>query len=201
MVKEAKDHFKTIEQGLLNLQPTLKNTEIVSLNAGDSLPQPRHLNEFLWADHSLKRRAAMLEINSVQQMAQYLEDYFNLLKEYPHIQIEHKLDSLFLQAFDTLKKLLEQLEDSFPTESVVNNTMLEVEPVFAVLNQHLEVFVNQAGGRFLLGELSFDKAFYSTQITKYYNNIEQYHEWFLANSKAKIKINNQLQNISVASSN
>jgi hypothetical protein len=38
----------------------------------------------------------MLEINSVQQMAQYLEDYFNLLKEYPHIQIEHKLDSLFL---------------------------------------------------------------------------------------------------------
>ena len=57
-------------------------------------------------------------------MAQYLEEYFNLIKEYPHIQIEHKLDSLFLQAFDTLKKLLEQLENSFLTESVVNNTML-----------------------------------------------------------------------------
>ena len=123
-IKEAKDYFKTIEQGLLNLKPILKNTKMVSLNAGDSLPQRRHVNEFFRVDHSLKRRAAMLETNSVQQMAQYLKDYFNLLKEYPHIQIEHKLDSLFLQAFDTLKKLLEQLENSFLTESVVNNTML-----------------------------------------------------------------------------
>ena len=84
-IKEAKDHFKTIEQGLLNLQPNLKNTEMVSLNAGDSLPQRRHVNEFFRVDHSLKRRAAMLEINRVQQMAQYLEDYFNLIKEYLHI--------------------------------------------------------------------------------------------------------------------
>lgn len=110
-IKEAKDHFKMIEQGLLNLQPTLKNTEMVSLNAGEFLPQRRHIAEFFRVDHSLKWGAAMLEINSVQQIAQYLEDYFNLLKEYSHIQPEHKLDSLFLQAFDTLKNLLEQLED------------------------------------------------------------------------------------------
>lgn len=145
-IEEAKDHFKTIEQGLLNLQPILKNTKMVSLNAGDSLPQRCHVDEFFRVDHSFKRGAAMLEINRVQQMAQYLEDYFNLIKKYPHIQIEHKLNSLFLQTFDTLKKLLEQLEELSPTESVVNNTMLEVEPVFAVLNQHLEVLVNQSGG-------------------------------------------------------
>lgn len=84
-------------------------------------------------------RSNGVEINSVQQMAQYLEDYLNLLKEYLHIQTEHKLDSLFLQAFDTIKKLLEQLEDLSPTESVVNNTMSEVEPVFVMLNQHLKV--------------------------------------------------------------
>lgn len=54
-IKEAKDHFKTIEQGLLNLQPILKNTEIVSLNAGGFLPQRRHVDEFFRVDHSLKR--------------------------------------------------------------------------------------------------------------------------------------------------
>ena len=43
-IKEAKDHFKMIEQGLLNLQPTLKNTEMVSLNAGEFLPQCRYIN-------------------------------------------------------------------------------------------------------------------------------------------------------------
>lgn len=91
----------------------------------------------------------MLEINSVQQIAQYLEDYFNLLKEYPHIQVEHKLDSLFVQAFDTLKKLLEQLEDLSPTKSVVNNTMSEVEPFFAVLNQHLGSFIKSSWGCFV----------------------------------------------------
>ena len=48
-------------------------------------------------------RSNGVEINSVQQMAQYLEDYFNLIKEYPHIQIEHKLDSLFLQILTLLK--------------------------------------------------------------------------------------------------
>lgn len=79
-IKEAKDYFKTIEQGLLNLQPILKNTKMVSLNAGFSLPQRRHVNEFFWVDHSLKWGAAMLEINSVQQMAQYLEDYFICLR-------------------------------------------------------------------------------------------------------------------------
>lgn len=101
----------------------------------------------------------MLEINSVQQMAQYLEDYLNLIKKYPHIQIEHELDSLFLQAFDTIKNLLEQLEASLPIESVVNKTMFEVEPVFALLNQHLKVLLNQTGCGVLLKKFLLSKLF------------------------------------------
>lgn len=64
-----------------------------------------------------------------------------------------------------------------------------------------EVLVNQAGGGVLLENISSDEAFYSTQITKYYDNIKQSHEWLLANSKAEIKINKQLQNLFVASCN
>lgn len=57
-IKEAKDHFKTIEQGLLNLQPTLKTIEMVSLNAGDSLPQRCHVNEVFWVDELAQTRSS-----------------------------------------------------------------------------------------------------------------------------------------------
>ncbi|MBW4637135.1 MAG: hypothetical protein KME05_02675 [Gloeocapsa sp. UFS-A4-WI-NPMV-4B04] len=57
-IKEAKDHFKMIEQGLLNLQPTLKTIEMVSLNAGDFLPQRCHVNEAFWVDQLAQTRSS-----------------------------------------------------------------------------------------------------------------------------------------------
>jgi len=131
-IEKAKVHLNTFEQGLLNLQNTLENTEMV--------------NKVFRAAHSLKGGAAMLGLDSIQQTAHHLEDYFKVLKECPQIQVDQKLESLFLEVFDTLKKLLEQLEGSFClTEDVVNNLMSEVEPVFEALDQHLKLLVNQAG--------------------------------------------------------
>ncbi len=132
-IEEAKDHLNTIEQGLLNLQNTLEDTEMV--------------NEVFRAAHSVKGGAAMLGLDSIQQTSHHLEEYFKVLKECPQTQVDQKLESLFLRVFDTLKELVEQLEESFClTEDVVNNLMSEVEPVFAALNQHLKLLVNQAGG-------------------------------------------------------
>jgi len=131
-IEKAKDHLNTFEQGLLNLQNTLEDTEM--------------LNEVFRAAHSLKGGAAMLGLDSIQQTAHHLEDYFKAFNECPQIQVDQKLESLFLEVFDTLKKLLEQLEGSFClTEDVVNNLMSEVEPVFEALDQHLKLLVNQAG--------------------------------------------------------
>ena len=45
-IDEAKDHLNTIEQGLMNLQETLQDTEMV--------------NEVFRAAHSIKGGAAML---------------------------------------------------------------------------------------------------------------------------------------------
>ena len=131
-IEEAKDHLNTIEHGLLNLQDMLKDPEMI--------------NEVFRAAHSVKGGAAMLGLNSIQQTSHHLEDYFKVIKESPTLQVDQKLESLFLRVFDTLQELLEHLERSFGlTEDVANNLMSEVEPVFEALKQHLGLLLNQAG--------------------------------------------------------
>lgn len=140
-IDEAKDHLNTIEQGLLNLQNTLNDSEM--------------LNEIFRAAHSVKGGAAMLGFHSIQQTSHRLEDYFKVLKECPNLQVDQKLESLFLRVFDTLKELVEQLEGSFGmTEDVVDKPMSEVEPVFEALHQHLGLLVKQAEGNIQHLEIS-----------------------------------------------
>lgn len=128
-IEEAKDHLNTIEQGLLNLQSTIADPELV--------------NEVFRAAHSVKGGAAMLGLGSVQQTAHRLEDSFKILKECK-VQVDQQLESLFLRVFDTLQALLEQLSSPFGlTEAVAENMLREVEPVFEELNRHLGELVNK----------------------------------------------------------
>ena len=129
-IEEAKDHLNTMEQGLLNLQNTLKDPEMV--------------NEIFRAAHSIKGGAAMLGLTSIQRVAHRLEDCFKDFQECPQLQVDQKLESLFLRVFDTLQELVEQLEGFGLPEDVVNNLMSDVEPVFEALHQHLKLLV--AGG-------------------------------------------------------
>ncbi|MBD0363894.1 MAG: Hpt domain-containing protein, partial [Coleofasciculus sp. C3-bin4] len=122
-IEEAKDHLNTIEQGLLSLQSTMADTEMV--------------NEVFRAAHSVKGGAAMLGINSIQKTAHRLEDCFKVLKE-SQVRVDHQLESLFLRVFDTLEALVEQLQGPFGlTEETANDIMLDAEPVFEELNTHL----------------------------------------------------------------
>ncbi|TVP60030.1 MAG: response regulator [Nodularia sp. (in: Bacteria)] len=128
-IEEARDHLNTIEQGLLNLQSTLNDPEMV--------------NEVFRAAHSIKGSAAMLGLNSIQQTSHRLEDCFKVLKEHP-VQVDQKLESLFLGVSDTLKVLLEHLSGPFGlSEEAANTLMLETEPVFKWLYEHLELLVQQ----------------------------------------------------------
>ena len=131
-IEEAKDHLNTMEQGLLNLQNTLKDPEMV--------------NEIFRAAHSIKGGAAMLGLTNIQRVSHRLEDCFKDFQECPQLQVDQKLESLFLRVFDTLQELVEQLEGFGLPEDVVNNLMSDVEPVFEALHQHLKLLVNQAGG-------------------------------------------------------
>jgi chemotaxis protein histidine kinase CheA/ActR/RegA family two-component response regulator len=128
-IEEAKDHLNTIEQGLLNLQSTVKDSEM--------------LNEIFRAAHSIKGGAAMLGLSSIQLTAHRLEDCFKVLKEHS-VQVDQKLESLFLEVSDTLKALLDNLQGPFGlTEEIANQIMSKAEPVFQCLHEHLNLLVQQ----------------------------------------------------------
>ncbi|MCM0591911.1 MAG: response regulator [Gloeotrichia echinulata IR180] len=128
-IEEARDHLNTIEQGLLNLESTLNDPEMI--------------NEVFRAAHSIKGGAAMLGLSSIQHTSHRLEDCFKVLKEHP-VQIDQKLESLFLGVSDTLKVLLENLSGPYGlSEETANTLMSETEPVFQWLHEHLELLVKQ----------------------------------------------------------
>ncbi|MBD2529615.1 response regulator [Nostoc flagelliforme FACHB-838] len=128
-IEEARDHLNTIEQGLLNLEGTLNDPEMIS--------------EVFRAAHSIKGGAAMLGLTSIQHTSHRLEDCFKVLKDNP-VQIDQKLESLFLGVSDTLKVLLENLSGTYGlSEDAANTLMSETEPVFQWLYQHLELLVEQ----------------------------------------------------------
>jgi chemotaxis protein histidine kinase CheA/CheY-like chemotaxis protein len=127
-IEEAKDHLNTIEQGLLNLQNTLDDSEMA--------------NEVFRAAHSVKGGAAMLGLGSIQRVSHRLEDFFKILKETPTVRTDQKLESLLLRVFDTLQELLEHLQGPFGlTEEAATTSMDGIEPVFAELEQHLAQLV------------------------------------------------------------
>lgn len=127
-IEEAKDHLNTIQQGLLSLQNTIDDPEMVK--------------EVFRAAHSVKGGAAMLGIHSIQKTSHRLEDYFKELEERP-IQVDRKLENLFLRVFDTLQTLLEHLQGPFGlTDDVAESVMSGVDPVFEELKQHLERLAN-----------------------------------------------------------
>jgi len=132
-IEEAKDHLNTIEQGLINLQSTIADSEMV--------------HEVFRAAHSVKGGAAMLGLNSIQHTAHRLEDYFKVLKECSQVRVDQKLETLFLRVYDTLQDQVDHLQGPFGlTDDKAQEAMAIVEPVFTELNQHLMLLVEQAGG-------------------------------------------------------
>ncbi|MGV2830067.1 Hpt domain-containing protein [Myxosarcina sp. GI1(2024)] len=96
-IEEAKEHLQTLEQGILQLSTSARDTETV--------------NEMFRAAHSVKGGAAMLGYTSIQKTAHRLEDSFKILKENP-IDVDRKLENLFLNGYDCLQDLIERLESS-----------------------------------------------------------------------------------------
>lgn len=123
-IEEAKDHLNTIEQGLLNLQATIEDAEMV--------------NEVFRAAHSVKGGAAMLGLDSIQRTAHRLEDYFKVLKEAP-VATDRKLESMLLQIFDGMSEQLEQVQGPFGlTDDKAQEIMAGLEPVFGQTEAHLQ---------------------------------------------------------------
>jgi chemosensory pili system protein ChpA (sensor histidine kinase/response regulator) len=128
-LEEAREHLNTIEQGLLNLQSTLEDSEMI--------------NEVFRAAHSIKGGAAMLGLSSIQQTSHRLEDCFKILKKHP-IQVDQRLESLLLDVCDTLKALIDSLGNPFGLSAEkAQALMLKTEPVMQWLNEHIETLLKQ----------------------------------------------------------
>ncbi|MDG2989711.1 response regulator [Candidatus Synechococcus calcipolaris G9] len=126
-IEEAQEHLMTIEESLMNLQRVVDDPEAMS--------------EMFRAAHSVKGGAAMLGIYSIQSTSHKLEDYFKILKEHP-IKVDETLENLFLQGFDTLRELLDELQSPFGlSDEIADAALKKVEPVFESLQAHLNQLV------------------------------------------------------------
>ena len=123
-IEEAKEHLQTLEKGILQLSTSAQDAEMV--------------NEMFRAAHSVKGGAAMLGYASIQKTAHRLEDAFKLLKE-SSINVDHKLESLFLNGYDYLQDLVERLEKSteFSDEDAIG-ILEQAESNFVILQEYLQ---------------------------------------------------------------
>jgi chemotaxis protein histidine kinase CheA len=122
-IEEAKEHLQTLEQGILQLATSVQDTETV--------------NEMFRAAHSVKGGAAMLGYTSIQKTAHRLEDSFKILKDNP-VDVDQKLETLFLNGYDHLQDLIERLENSVDFKDADAVEILQQsESNFALLDQYL----------------------------------------------------------------
>ncbi|MCA2762005.1 MAG: Hpt domain-containing protein [Microcystis sp. M151S2] len=128
-IEEAKEHLETLEQGILDLGHLTNNTE--------------QINEMFRAAHSIKAGAAMLGYSSIQKTAHRLEDAFTILKENP-IQVDQKLESLFLKSYDLLQILIDKVQAPLGLQAEEANAIVKNgEPTFAELQSHLNYLLDQ----------------------------------------------------------
>ena len=130
-IEEAKEHLQTLEQGILQLSASVRDTEKV--------------NEMFRAAHSVKGGAAMLGYTSIQKTAHSLEDSFKILKENP-INVDQKLETLFLTGYDYLQDLIERLESSADFSDKDAAEILEQsEANFSLLQKYLAELLSGGG--------------------------------------------------------
>ena len=123
-IEEAKEHLQTLEQGILQLATSVQDAETV--------------NEMFRAAHSVKGGAAMLGYTSIQKTAHRLEDSFKILKDNP-VDVDQKLETLFLNGYDHLQDLIDRLESSaeFSDQDAVE-ILAQAETNFSLLDKYLQ---------------------------------------------------------------
>ena len=123
-IEEAKEHLQTLEQGILQLATSVRDAETV--------------NEMFRAAHSVKGGAAMLGYTSIQKTAHRLEDSFKILKD-NQVDVDRKLENLFLNGYDHLQDLIDRLESSANfSDSDAVEILAQAESNFAVLDRYLQ---------------------------------------------------------------
>ncbi|MGA9378714.1 MAG: ATP-binding protein [Phormidium sp.] len=126
-IENAKDYLYVIEKGLLNLQEA-KDLE--------------SFHETLRALKSLEVGAEVLNIKSIEKIANRLGTYLEIVTD-NSLNFDQQLQSLFLQIFDALDLLVNQLDSIFGlTEELSSKVVSKIEPVFESVHKHLKLLIN-----------------------------------------------------------
>ncbi len=92
-LNESQEHLRVIEEGLVT--PNL-------------LSQPAHIKEVFRAAHSIKGGAAMLELDTIQQIGHHFEQAFKQIKE-KSLSVDEPLQNLLLEGLEMLRLALQIL--------------------------------------------------------------------------------------------
>lgn len=123
-IEEAKEHLETLEQGLLNLSSASEDSE--------------QIDELFRAAHSIKGGGAMLGYGSIQKTAHRLEDAFKVFRD-GKVNVDEKLESLLLSAFDVLKDLIARLQSPEGLSEGQGKELVKgAESQFKELQEHLD---------------------------------------------------------------
>ncbi len=90
---EAQEHLRVIEERLI---------------APHLLSEPAHIKEVFRAAHSIKGGAAMLELDTIQQIGHYFEQAFKQINE-KSLSVDESLQNLLLEGFEILSLALQIL--------------------------------------------------------------------------------------------
>lgn len=142
-IEEAKEHLGTLEQGILNLAGASENSE--------------QIDDLFRAAHSIKGGGAMLGYTSIQKTAHRLEDAFKVFRD-GQVNVDEKLESLFLTAFDVLQDLITRLESPEGLSEAQGKALVKgAEPQFQALQQHLDACADIQAVIADLGEAASDE--------------------------------------------
>jgi len=159
-LQDAKTHLETIERGLLNLSGVVR--------------QPETLKRLHDAAESLNRGALLHEMQTMQEIAQFFEDCFGVMRT-ASVVSDKRLEELLWQVFDTFQGLVEMHAIS---EEPTEYTEGVEREVFKGLQPQLNEAKNYLQSRILheeatVNELSLDSDFFQQQVEAELNAMEE----------------------------
>lgn len=116
----------------------LIESELITLTSDRSIGK---VHNMMRAAHSIKGGAASVGLDPIKTLAHSLEDIFKAL-HHEELEITPQIESLILNAYDCLRvPLMEQIDTGYfnPEQALLN-----AEPVFAQIEEHLGDYVGAA---------------------------------------------------------
>lgn len=106
-VEESMEHLKNIEEDIIQIESGTDDKELI--------------NRVFRAVHSVKGGSSFLGLKNIERLSHKMEDIFNLVRN-GELHFNAAISSAVLQSIDTLKEMLERVEESesIPIERNLN---------------------------------------------------------------------------------